>query len=180
MNDERHPLDAKRLEAFQPTKARTGRPAGPGRGHKGEGKGTRPPSGPGWGGKASGRSVDFSDPAFHAERRAKALAKRALSPEQAQALAANKAALVDEALAVIATIMRDSEYEANRLNAAAKLRAEIVGAPMQRVMRAETTPENLVDQLEIEALTPEQRDALRDIANALLERRTSSLPGPKE
>lgn len=157
-----HPLDAKRLEAFTPEpapkkKQTVGRRIGKGFVEK-------PPGGPGWGGEAKGTGRDLSDPAERFDR-------SLVTPEEMRARAANKAELAEEALGHMVTIMRESAYEANRLNAAAKVRAEIVGNPMQRSLTAQTTPEHLVDQAQIDALTPEQKDALRDIANALLERR---------
>lgn len=138
------------------------RPPGPGRGHKIKAAGSidyGPVNGPGWGGPAKGPGKDLSDLSTH------------IGPAEIRARAANKAELAEEALGHMVTIMRESEFEGNRLNAAAKVRAEIVGNPMQRVMRAETTPEHLVDQVHIDSLSQDQKDALRDIANALLERR---------
>lgn len=169
-DDPKHPLDEKRLEAFnvvpikKPSKWREAvrksndKPASGNKARGGPPSGM-PAAGPGWGGSAKGEGKDLSDMASH------------ITPAEARERAANKAELAEEALGHMVSIMRESEFEGNRLNAASKVRAEIVGNPMQRVMSASTTPEHLVDQAQIDALTPEQKDALRDIANALLERR---------
>lgn len=86
----------------------------------------KPAGGAGWGGEAKGPGKDLSDPATHAER-------LAITPEMMRERAKEKVLLAEEALGTMVTIMRESEYEANRLNAASKVRAEVIGLPKQRV-----------------------------------------------
>lgn len=75
--------------------------------------------GPGWGGDAKGAGAG-----------PEGLERARLAPRK------DHGALAEEALDKMVEIMRGSEYEALQLAAAAKVRAEIVGTPINRTVTA--------------------------------------------